>query len=128
MRFENFFNLDSLEGGIERELSPGLTTTIFSGEHAMLSVVRIEPLRKGVLHHHPQEQWGVCLGGSGTRFQGDDAVPISKGDFWRTPGQVPHTIEAGEEGLVVLDVFAPPRKEYEKAGSGFAAEESAEES
>ena len=128
MRPEDFHHIDDLEGGIQRELAPGLTTNIYPGDHAMLSVVRIGPNCRGTLHHHPQEQWGVCLEGSGTRYQGDDAVPISKGDFWRTPGQVPHTIEAGEEGLVVLDVFAPPRKEYEKAGSGFAAEESAEES
>lgn len=121
MRPENFFNLDDFDGGIQRELAPGLTTTIFTGDHAMLSVVRFEPHCKGTLHHHPQEQWGVCLEGSGTRFQGDAVVAVSQGDFWRTPGDVPHTMESGPDGMVVLDVFAPPRKEYEKAGSGFAA-------
>jgi hypothetical protein len=32
---------------------------------------------------------------------------------------VPHTMQAGSEGLVVIDVFAPPREEYKKPGSGF---------
>jgi quercetin dioxygenase-like cupin family protein len=124
MRPENFFHLDDPDGGIQRELAPGLSTSIYPGDHAMLSVVRIAPHSKGSLHHHPEEQWGVCLEGSGIRFQGDEKVMIKTGDFWRTPGGVPHTMEAGADGMVVLDVFAPPRKEYEKPGSGFAAEKS----
>ncbi|MDE0715762.1 MAG: cupin domain-containing protein [Gammaproteobacteria bacterium] len=124
MHPELFFKLDSPDGGIQRELAPGITTTVFPGEHAMLSVVRFEPHCKGRMHHHPQEQWGICLGGSGTRYQGEEAVEVGRGDFWRTPGGVPHTIESGPDGLVVLDVFAPPRREYEKAGSGFAAADS----
>ena len=123
MHPENFFNLSDLSGGVDRELAPGITTKVFTGEHAMVSVVRIEPNKKGSWHHHPEEQWGFCLEGSGTRFQGDDVVEISKGDFWRTPGNVPHTIESGADGLVVLDVFAPPRRAYETAGSGFGTEE-----
>ncbi len=123
MRPENFFNLDDFDGGIQRELAPGITTTIYTGDHAMLSVVRFAPNCRGTLHHHPQEQWGVCLSGSGIRFQGDEEVSVASGDFWRTPGDVPHTMEAGDDGLVVLDVFAPPRKEYTQAGSGFAAAE-----
>ena len=124
MRPDNFFHLDQLDGGIQRELAPGITTTVYTGDHAMLSVVRFEPGCKGSLHHHPQEQWGICLGGSGIRFQGEQAVAVGRGDFWRTPGGVPHTMESGPEGLVVLDVFAPPRREYEKAGTGFAASDS----
>ena len=115
------FNIDSPEGGIPRELAPGLTTTIFPGEHAMFSVVRLEPGAKGTRHHHPEEQWGYCISGSGTRFQGDDVVEVKEGDFWRTPGNVPHTMEAGPDGMVVLDVFAPPRAAYAKPGSGFAS-------
>ena len=46
-----------------RELAPGLTTRIFAGEHAMLSVVTLAPHSQGNLHHHPEEQWGVLLEG-----------------------------------------------------------------
>lgn len=122
MRPENFFNLDEMEAGIARELAPGITTTVFTGDQAMVSIVRFAPNTKGTLHHHPEEQWGFCLQGSATRFQGDLAVPVTKGDFWRTPGDMPHTMESGPEGLVVLDIFAPPRGAYTKPGSGFAAD------
>ncbi|MFV2032912.1 MAG: cupin domain-containing protein, partial [Gammaproteobacteria bacterium] len=61
--------------------------------------------------------------GCGIRFQGDDAIAVSARDFWRTPGDLPHTIEAGDKGMVVIDVFAPPRQEYTRPGAGFGAQE-----
>ncbi|MEM9601468.1 MAG: cupin domain-containing protein [Pseudomonadota bacterium] len=119
---QHFFNLNDAEGGIERELAPGITTRVYNGEHAMVSIVRFEPNIRGTLHHHPEEQWGLCVEGGGKRFQGEQVVDVSPGDFWRTPGGVPHTMEAGDAGLVVMDVFAPPRTAYTQPGSGFAAE------
>jgi quercetin dioxygenase-like cupin family protein len=88
----------------------------------MLSFVKVEPGAKGTLHHHPEEQWGYVLSGGGKRFQGDEVWEFGPGDFWRTPGGVPHTVEGGPEGALILDVFAPPREAYRKAGSGFAQE------
>ena len=123
MNSKNFFNIDDPEGGLPRKLAPGITTTVFPGDQAMISVVRLEPDARGVLHHHPQEQWGFCVSGSGIRSQGDETVEVSAGDFWRTPGDLPHTIEAGDEGMVVIDVFAPPRQEYTKPSDGFATQE-----
>lgn len=116
-----FHNLNDLSDGLKRELAPGLTTRIFAGEHAMLSVVTFAPNSEGKLHHHPEEQWGVLLEGSAIRVQGDEEIAVTKGDFWRTPGNVPHTMRAGPEGAVVLDIFSPPREEYRKPGSGFGA-------
>ena len=123
MKSENFFNIDNPEGGIARTLAPGITTTVFPGDQAMISVVRLEADTSGVLHHHPEEQWGYCVSGSGTRYQGDEVVAVSTGDFWRTPGDLPHTIKAGAEGMVVIDVFAPPRQEYTRPGDGFGSQE-----
>lgn len=116
-----FHNLDDASDGLFRELGPGLTTRIFSGEHAMLSVVMIAPGAIGTMHQHPEEQWGVLLEGSAIRYQGGEEIAVKKGDFWRTPGGVPHTMRAGPEGCKVLDIFAPPRPEYKKPGKGFAA-------
>jgi quercetin dioxygenase-like cupin family protein len=116
-----FHNIDNPDDGLFRELGEGLTTRIFSGEHAMLSIVTIAPNCQGTLHHHPEEQWGVLLEGSAIRFQGDEEIQVKKGDFWRTPGGVPHTMRAGPDGARVLDIFSPPRPEYKKPGKGFAA-------
>ena len=116
---KEFHSIHDEAGGLFRELAPGLTTRIFAGEQAMLSVVSIAPDTMGVVHHHPEEQWGLLLEGSAIRYQGDEAIKVKKGDFWRTPGGVPHTMKAGPEGAKVLDIFSPPRPEYRKPGKGF---------
>ena len=118
---DTFFNLHDMAQGIRRQLSEGVETRIFPGDNAMLSVVRLAPDAEGTLHSHPEEQWGIMLEGSGVRVQGDREVAVSAGDFWRTPGNVPHTMRAGPEGATVLDVFSPPREAYRRPGSGFAA-------
>lgn len=116
---ENFFNLNDPAQGIARVLAEGITTRVFPGDRAMLSIVRLEPNAEGKMHHHPEEQWGVLLEGSAERIQGGVKTTVKSGDFWRTPGDVPHTVKAGPEGAVILDIFSPPREEYRKAGSGF---------
>lgn len=123
MQKDNFYNLHNMDQGIQRSLAEGLNTRVFPGEQAMISIVKIEPGHKGKLHAHPEEQWGVLLQGSGTRTQGGEDIDVKEGDFWRTPGNIEHTFEAGPEGATVLDVFAPPREEYRKAGSGFGGAE-----
>lgn len=116
---ENFFNVDDLEQGIARQLAEGMTTRVFPGQQAMVSIVRIEPNRSGSVHSHPQEQWGFCLRGSGVRIQGEARIEVGAGDFWRTPGNVEHGFSAGPDGAVIFDVFAPPREEYKNPGEGF---------
>ena len=118
---ENFFDLANLEGGIVRQLAEGMTTTVFPGDQAMLSIVEMAPNSKGKIHSHPQEQWGVMLEGSGVRIQNGERIPVKKGSFWRSPGGVEHGFEAGPDGAKVLDVFAPPREDYKTAGSGFGS-------
>ncbi len=116
-----FHNLNDPHDGLLRELAPGLSARIFAGEHAMLSVVTIAPGAMGSMHHHAEEQWGVLLSGSAIRFQGGEEIVVKAGDFWRTPGHVPHTMRAGPDEARVLDIFAPPRPEYKQPGKGFGS-------
>ena len=115
------YRLDDPQGGIFRKLADGMTTQIFAGDEAMLSIVTIDPGAMGVMHQHPEEQWGVVLEGSATRYQGETEFEITKGDFFRTPPNVPHTMKAGSEGIRVLDIFAPVRADYLKPGEGFSS-------
>ncbi len=120
MTADAFFNLHDMSQGIARELAEGITTRIFAGDQAMLSVVRMEPNAEGRIHSHPQEQWGVLLEGTAVRIQDGQEHTVKAGDFWCTPGGAPHGIRSGPDGAaVILDIFAPPRDEYRKAGSGF---------
>lgn len=67
MSKQHFFNLHDETQGIARQLAEGMTTRIFPGKNAMISVVRIAPNAAGTVHSHPQEQWGVLLEGRGRR-------------------------------------------------------------
>ena len=120
MSQKNYFNnVNDENTGIKRILGEGISTRIFCGDQAMLSIVTIEPNATGKIHSHPQEQWGFLIEGSGIRIQGNEEIEINKGDFWQTPGGVDHGIIGGPEGAKVLDVFSPPRDEYKVEGSGF---------
>jgi quercetin dioxygenase-like cupin family protein len=116
---KEFFDLYNLSQGVQRELSPGISTRIFPGDNAMLSIVRLDPNAEGRIHSHEEEQWGVLLEGNGVRIQGGIEVPVKAGNFWRTPSGVSHGIRAGTRGALVLDIFSPPRAAYKKAGTGF---------
>ena len=118
---DNFYNINELYRGIQRQLGKGLKTSIFIGEQAMISIVEIEPNSEGKIHSHPEEQWGFMLEGSGFRIQGGEKIKIKKGDFWLTPGGILHGMEAGQSGMIVIDIFAPPRESYQVRGSGFVA-------
>ncbi|MED5249345.1 MAG: cupin domain-containing protein, partial [Pseudomonadota bacterium] len=58
---KNFFNLHKQDQGILRELAPGVSTRIFTGDHAMLSVVCLDPGCESEIHSHPPDQWGILL-------------------------------------------------------------------
>lgn len=118
----HFFNLNDPTQGLHRELAPGVTARVFGGDHVMLSVVTLEPNASGILHSHPEEQWGVLLEGDGVRVQGDQETPVRVNDFWRTPGGVAHTLRAGAGGARVLDIFSLPREEYRPPGAGFGTD------
>ena len=118
-----FHNIDDLEAGIYRELTKGISTRIFPGENAMLSIVRIDPNAKGKIHSHEEEQWGFLLTGSVTRLHDGESFDAVAGDFWRTPSGVPHSVIGGSNGAVILDIFSPPRSDYLKEGSGFGEAE-----
>ncbi len=113
------FSIGDDKQGIQRTLAEGITTRIFPGQNVMLSVVNVAPHSEGTTHSHPEEQWGVLLQGECVRIQGGEEIAMKAGDFWCTPGGVPHTVRTGAAGATILDIFSPPREEYRKSGSGF---------
>ena len=118
---KNFFNLHKQDQGILRDLARGVSTRIFPGDHAVPSVVCVDPRCESELYSHPQEQWGILVEGSGVRIQDGEETTVSAGDFWRTPPAINHVFRAGPNGARVRDVFSPPRDEYRVKGTGVKA-------
>jgi quercetin dioxygenase-like cupin family protein len=48
------------------------------------------------------------------RFRiGDATKELGPGEAWTIPSNVPHEATAGPKGAVVIDVFAPVRRDWE---------------
>jgi unsaturated pyranuronate lyase len=117
------FNIRDAAQGLPRTLTDGVEARIFPGAKMTVSVVELAPGAASPTHNHPQEQWGFLMQGSAVRILGDEEADVSPGNFWHTPGDVPHSIIAGPQGAIVVDVFAPPREEYALGGGGFGSAE-----
>ncbi len=95
-----------------RELAPGVTARIASGEKVMFSLVTLAPYAVVPEHSHPHEQMGMMVSGTMTLTVAGETRTLSGNEIYLVPGGVPHKAVAGPEGAVALDAFAPPRDEY----------------
>jgi quercetin dioxygenase-like cupin family protein len=94
---------------------PGVRMEVYSGGRAMLNFYTIAPGATIGWHRHPHEQIGTIMEGEiHLRVGTQDAEPwiLRKGDVCVIAPDTPHTGTAGPEGVVALDVFAPPREDY----------------
>jgi quercetin dioxygenase-like cupin family protein len=105
------FFVDKSAGTLLRPFA-GVQMTTNASETMTLSLVEMEPGAVIPEHRHPHEQVGMLLEGEGCFTIGDEVVTVRPGMMWRIPGNVPHTITAGPEGLRALDVFHPVREDY----------------
>jgi quercetin dioxygenase-like cupin family protein len=83
------------------------------GERITLAVVELAPDALVPEHRHPAEQLGIVIRGT-VRFRIDDETrDLGPGGTWRIPSDHPHEVTAGPEGAVVIDVFNPPRDDWD---------------
>jgi quercetin dioxygenase-like cupin family protein len=84
-----------------------------NGEELTLSVVELDPGAVVAEHSHPNEQLGIVLRGSMDFRVADERRELGPGGTWVIPAHTPHEAVAGPEGAVVIDVFAPPRADWQ---------------
>ena len=102
----------SLENRTAQELAPNVDLRTFWGEKMLLSHVTLGPGSVVPLHSHPHEQAGVVLEGEMTLTIGDESRTVGPGAMYIAPGGVEHSVVAGAEGCIALDIFSPVREEY----------------
>ncbi|CAN5634030.1 hypothetical protein BH24CHL9_BH24CHL9_05970 [soil metagenome] len=83
------------------------------GERITLAVIELAPGSIVPEHEHPHEQLGICIQGSLTFRVGGEERELGPGGTWRIGPGVLHRGTAGPEGAVVLDVFSPPRSDWD---------------
>lgn len=89
-----------------------VTARTFWGENMLMSLVDVPANSVIPLHSHPHEQAGILLKGQLTFTIGDETRVLQEGDMWIIPGGVEHTITAGDEPALALDIFSPVREDY----------------
>lgn len=95
-----------------RQLAPGVTAKIASGEKLMFSLVTLAPGAVVPEHSHPHEQMGMIVSGEMELTVAGEARRLQGNDLYLIPGGVRHKAVAGPNGAIVLDAFSPPREEY----------------
>jgi unsaturated pyranuronate lyase len=103
---------DELSAIPPQQLLAGYLARAVHGEQVTLSVVEIEPNAELPEHQHANEQLGVAVVGSLHFRIGDEERQVGPGEIWTIPGSTPHSARGGPEGAVVIEVFAPPRTDW----------------
>ena len=88
------------------------------GERITLAVIELAPNAIVPGHQHEAEQLGIVIEGSVTFTIGDERRELGPGGSWRIPSNVPHQVAAGPAGATVIDVFTPPRDDWDALPSG----------
>lgn len=87
------------------------------GERITLAVVELDPGAVVGEHSHHHEQLGILLRGAMEFRIGDERRQFGPGGTWCIPSNTPHEATAGPEGAVVIDVFSPPRDDFQELPS-----------
>ena len=94
----------------------GVIARRVQGERLTLAVVELAPNAIVPEHRHPNEQNGLVIQGRVLFRCGDEERELGLGGTWRILGGVPHSVVAGPDGAVVIDVFTPIRDDWDRFG------------
>jgi quercetin dioxygenase-like cupin family protein len=105
----NLVDLDSIE---PIRIWEGVRGRRVESERITMAVVELDPNAIVPDHHHPHEQVGIVLRGTLRFHVGDEVRDLRPGGTWRVLADVPHGVEVGPDGAVVMDIFSPPRDDW----------------
>ena len=92
---------------------PGVLAREVRGDGVSFALIELEPNVEVAEHSHPNEQVGFIIEGTFSFKIGGEARELKAGDTYVIPGGVRHSAQAGPEGTVALDIFSPPREDWE---------------
>ena len=109
---------DSFEEVRPYKIWPGVLAHAVSGERVTFALVELEPNVVVVEHSHSNEQAGFIIQGTFSFTIGGETRELKPGDTYVIPGGVRHSAVAGPKGTVALDIFSPPREDWETLERG----------
>jgi quercetin dioxygenase-like cupin family protein len=104
---------DELPAIQPRQIFDGITARAVHGERITMAVVELDAGAVVAEHSHENEQLGIVLEGELTlRIDGEERT-LGPNETWCIAPNVVHSGHAGPTGAVVMDVFSPPRSDWD---------------
>jgi gluconolactonase len=97
------------------ELVPGSNSRIIGGYGSQVSFLRMDPNAVFAHHMHPEEQVMISLRGWIDEIIMDKVVRMTRGNILYLPADMVHGGNLGPFGCDAIDVFFPPRADYESS-------------
>ena len=104
---------DSFESVRPYKIWPGVLAHAIRGENVSFALVDLDPNVAVAEHSHSNEQVGFILQGTFSFVIGGEKRELKPGATYVIPGGVRHSAVAGPSGTVALDIFSPPREDWE---------------
>ncbi|WP_435196062.1 cupin domain-containing protein [Natronomonas sp. EA1] len=104
--------MDHIPGDVEEvEVEDGVyLAQLAIGEEMSIQHLRMAPGARVPEHSHHHEQVGFVYQGEQTFVLEDGAIPVGEGgSYWLKSHEVHAAENRGEEELLAIDVFSPPR-------------------
>jgi len=105
---------EALAAMAPRQIWDGVLARAVHGERVTLGVIELEAGVELPEHRHANEQLGLVLRGTLTLVVAGESRALGPGELWRIPANVPHSGRAGAEGVIAIDVFGPPREDWQR--------------
>jgi quercetin dioxygenase-like cupin family protein len=105
---------DSFESVRPYKIWPGVLAHAVRGDNVSFALVELDPNVAVAEHSHPNEQAGFIVEGTFTFTIGGETRELKPGDTYVIPGGVPHSALSGPEGTIAVDIFTPPRDDWER--------------
>lgn len=98
----------------EVQLVPGTSTHIVPGRNMTLSFITLGANQSFPVHSHEHEEMIIVLKGELDTIFEDKRYRMGEGDVMPVEAGVPHGVQILDNECVLLEIFAPARKEYEE--------------
>jgi quercetin dioxygenase-like cupin family protein len=95
-----------------QQIWDGVVGRTVHGERVTFSLVELDPDVTVPEHSHENEQLGVVLTGALTFTVGAETRELGPGQSWCITAHVPHSVVAGPDGAVLVEVFSPVRDDW----------------
>lgn len=91
----------------------GVLGRVVHGERVTMGLIELDAGSVVPEHSHANEQVGILLHGSLSFRVDDETRELGPGGTWRILADVPHEVQTGPDGAVLIEIFSPPRDDWE---------------